>query len=121
MVDNVNAEIIAGFIVLGLTWAFLPIYVLLKPKAVDKLCRFVPGQTPDDFFFYWNHWAIRLALALIPVGIVKIVWEGVTGGPVSPVVDVAIGAVMFVLLVYFCVEKWQQWREKKAPPVSLRS
>ena len=116
MVENVSAEIIAGFIVLGLTWAFLPSLILLKPQVVNKCCRFVPGQTPEDFRFYWNHWAIRLTLAwnLLNVGIIT--WEHMTGTRAHPLFEVTSVTIFLVVLTYIVREMWQARRRKHQTP-----
>ena len=110
MVENVTAEIIAGYIVLGLAWTFLPSALLLRPKLVSVCCKVVPGGTPEDVAFYWSHWAIRLALSLIPMGIGVILWERITGNAVSPLIDAFIGAALLVLLTYIVIGKLRRWR-----------
>ena len=116
MVENISAEIIAGGISLGLCWVFLPSYILLKPKVVDKLCKFVPGKTPDDLVFYWNHWAIRLTLAWFSLGVGTLLWEQTTGGSVHVFFEATVVAMFLVLLTYIGRGKWRQWRQTKLEP-----
>ena len=109
MVDNVSAEIIAWFIVVCLTWTFLPSAILLKPRMMSVCCRFVPGGTEEDLVFYWNHWAIRLTVALLLTGVGVILWEWRTGTEVSPLIEAARGTLLLILFSYIAVGEWRRW------------
>lgn len=111
MEENVGAEIIASYIVLGLAWTLLPSALLLKPKLLSIGCKVVPGGTPEDVAFYWNHWAIRLTVALFLLGIGIILWEWRTGTEVSPLIEAARGTILLVLFSYIAVGEWRRWRQ----------
>ena len=110
MAENVSAEVIAGFIMMVVSWTFLPSYSMLKSQVVNKLCRFVPGGTPEDFAFYWNHHIIRLTLGFFAACLLVVSWEGITGKEVTAPIETALAIPMLFLLGYMVIGKCRQAR-----------
>ena len=110
MVENVSAELIAGMLfILGVWWS-KPIWWQARPTAKALLCKTVPGGTPDDMWFYWNHWIVRLVVGLAAVGVGIVLWEHQTGGEVALVWQRIGGTILLAGILALCWAKWRQLR-----------
>ena len=116
LAQSVAGEVAGWVFISVLVWALIPVYHQLKPKAISACCWSVPGRTPTDVRFYWNHWAIRLTLAwsLLNVGIIT--WEHMTGTRAHPLFEVTSVTIFLVVLTYIVREMWQARRRKHQTP-----